>query len=153
MFDKNKNEKISVVVSSICKEDLDNIDSESFHFNWSEELNYEVVKLYDPSTLEIFGVLSFEEITSEFRLHLRLLAVRKEHVGKNKSIHRIAGVLIGYLCAEALKKYGGLACVSLKPKSKLAKHYIEKYKMRISGSSLSIEIPELLDLIHEYLKS
>ncbi len=40
--------------------------------------------------------------------------------------------------------------ISLRPKTILTKHYIQKYKMKITGQVLSIEVPELIDLINEY---
>ncbi|MCY1312637.1 hypothetical protein D9M70_630750 [compost metagenome] len=50
----------------------------------------------------------------------------------------------------ALENYGELACVSLRPKTEIARHYMKKYKMRITGMSLSLEMPEIIDLINEY---
>jgi uncharacterized protein YnzC (UPF0291/DUF896 family) len=50
----------------------------------------------------------------------------------------------------AIQKFGELACVSLRPKSVLTKHYIQKYRMKITGQLLSIEVPDLIDLINEY---
>lgn len=36
------------------------------------------------------------------------------------------------------------------PLQPIAKHYIDKYQMQITGTTLSIEIPEILDLINLY---
>jgi hypothetical protein len=32
----------------------------------------------------------------------------------------------------------------------IAQHYIEKYKMNITGATLSLEVPEILDLINQF---
>lgn len=50
----------------------------------------------------------------------------------------------------AVMEFGELACVSLLPKSAVAHHYIEKYKMNLTGRTLSLEVPEVLDLINKY---
>ncbi|MFC3414838.1 hypothetical protein [Algoriphagus hitonicola] len=50
----------------------------------------------------------------------------------------------------AVREFGELACVSLRPKSQIIQHYIEKYMMRITGKTLSIEVPEIIDLINKY---
>jgi len=49
-----------------------------------------------------------------------------------------------------LEEYGELACVSLRPKTEIARHYMNKYKMRMAGMSLCLEMPEIIDLINEY---
>ncbi len=36
------------------------------------------------------------------------------------------------------------------PKSQIAQHYINKYNMNITGMTLSIEVPEIIDLINLY---
>jgi len=36
----------------------------------------------------------------------------------------------------------------LKPKTEIARHYIDKYKMNITGATLSLEVPAILDLIN-----
>ena len=50
----------------------------------------------------------------------------------------------------ALQEFGEMACFSLRPKSKLRKHYIQQYKMKATGQLLSLELPDLIELINEY---
>jgi len=89
-------------------------------------------------------------IPQEWRVHIRLLTVSKENQGKNKRYEKIAGNLLTFAAKLALSDYSELACVSLRPKSQIAKHYIEKYNMKLTGMTLSIQIPEILDLIKYY---
>jgi hypothetical protein len=47
-------------------------------------------------------------------------------------------------------EFGELAGVSLKSKSQIGQHYIDKYNMNVTVITLSIEVPEILDLIKLY---
>jgi hypothetical protein len=67
-----------------------------------------------------------------------------------KRYDKIIGNLLAFVSIIAVKEFGEFACVSLKPKTKIAKHYIEKYNMNITGLTLSLEVPEILDLIKTY---
>lgn len=60
------------------------------------------------------------------------------------------GNLIAHATKIANTDYAELTCVSLRPTTKIAKHYIDKYHMSLSERSLSIEIPERLYLIYQY---
>jgi hypothetical protein len=40
--------------------------------------------------------------------------------------------------------------ISLRPKTEIAQHYIDKYKMNITGMTLSLEVPKILELIELY---
>lgn len=68
----------------------------------------------------------------------------------DKKYDRIAGNLITYVSKLAVKEFAELACVSLVSKTSIAKHYIEKYNMNIAGKTLSLEVPEILNLINQY---
>ncbi len=85
-------------------------------------------------------------------MHIRLLTVAKENAGSRKVFENVAGNLIAHVAKLAVTEFGALACVSLRPKSSIAKHYIDKYNMRITGKTLSLEVPEILDLINHYDK-
>jgi len=50
----------------------------------------------------------------------------------------------------AIREFGELACVSLRSKSQIAQHYMDKYAMRLTGITLSIEVPEIIGLINFY---
>ncbi len=121
-----------------------------YFFYWKIEKNQEVYKLQIKGSMDILGLISIEMITQEWRIHIRLLTVSKENKGNGKKYDKIAGNLIAYVAKIAIREFGELACVSLKPKSQIAQHYIDKYKMNITGMTLSIEVPEIIDLINFY---
>jgi hypothetical protein len=121
-----------------------------YFFNWSIERNQEVYKLQIIGSRDILGLVSVERIPVEWRIHIRLLTVSKENKGSTKIYDNIAGNLITHIAKIAVLEYAEYACVSLRPKTQIAKHYIDKYNMNITGLTLSIEVPEILDLINLY---
>jgi hypothetical protein len=121
-----------------------------YFFDWKEENNQEVYKLVIKGQNDVLGLVSIERIPSEWRVHIRLLTVSKENVGSKKRFENIAGNLISYAAKIAVADFGGLACLSLRPKSSIAKHYIDKYKMNITGMTLSLEVPEIINLINQF---
>lgn len=50
----------------------------------------------------------------------------------------------------AVRDFGEWACISLRPKTQISQHYIDKYKMNITGMTLSLEVPKILELIELY---
>lgn len=121
-----------------------------YFFNWKSEKGKEVFKLRIIETNEILGLISIERIPEEWRIHIRLLTVSIENMGKHKKYERIVGNLLTHVAKIAVLEFGTLGCISLKPKSNIALHYMEKYDMRITGKTLSLEVPELLNLINRY---
>lgn len=121
-----------------------------YFFEWSEEKGNEVYKLILKGTNNALGLVSMERIPSEWRVHIRLLTVSLENKGNSKQYDRIAGNLITHTAKIAVREYGELACVTLRPKSEIVQHYIDRYRMTITGRTLSIEVPEIMDLINEY---
>lgn len=119
-----------------------------YFFNWNKEQKREVYNLRIEGTIDILGLISLERIPKEFRIHIRLLAVSSENIGTSKKYIGIAPNLISHAAKIALTEYGHLACVSLKPKNKITQHYINKYHMIRTGTSLSIEMPDILKLIN-----
>jgi len=142
--------KYLIEITQVEDIDFRFIRKNRFFFNWKTEREYEVYKLQIVGTNEILGLISLVRIPQEWRVHIRLLTVSKENQGKNKRYEKIAGNLLTFAAKLALSDYSELACVSLRPKSQIAKHYIEKYNMRLTGMTLSIQIPEILDLIKYY---
>ena len=142
----------SVEVLPIEPDDFKSIKKERYFFNWKTEKEEEVYKLRIVGSNDILGLVSIERIPKEWRLHIRLLTVSKENKGKEKRFDNIAGNLIAHIAKIAVREYGELACVSLKPKLQIAKHYIEMYNMNATGVTLSIEVPEIIDLINKYDK-
>lgn len=121
-----------------------------YFFDWRQERMFEIYQLRILGSKEILGLVSLERIPSEWRVHIRLLTVSSENRGKDKIYDRIAGNLITFAAKIAVSEYAELACVSLRPKSQIAQHYISKYKMTRTGLTLSIEVPEILELINLY---
>jgi hypothetical protein len=121
-----------------------------YFFDWKEEKDYEIYKLVIMGQNDILGLVSIERIPSEWRIHIRLLTVSLENKGENKVFEKIAGNLIAFVSKIAIIDFGELACVSLRPKSSIAQHYITKYNMNITGATLSLEVPEIINLINQY---
>ncbi len=134
----------------IESEDFKSLLKVRYFFDWSTEGEREVYKLQMTGSSDILGLISLERIPHEWRIHIRLLTVSKENKGKGKRFDKIAGNLITHVAKIAVLEFGELACVSLKPKSQIAQHYIDKYKMNVTGVTLSLEVPEILDLINLY---
>ncbi len=143
--------KISPIeVLPVENKDYKSISKTRYFFDWKEERKEEVFKVVLKGQNDILGLVSIERIPTEWRVHIRLLTVSKEHVGNGKVFENIAGNLIAYAAKIAVADFGALACVSLRPKSSIAQHYIKKYNMNVTGTTLSIEVPEIVDLINQY---
>jgi len=130
--------------------ELDLLVKYDFIFDWNEEVSFEIYRLTLTQNGKTLGLISIEMMESEYRIHIRLLSASSDNIGRNKRYDRIVGCMISQVGMIAIQKFGELACVSLRPKSVLTKHYIQKYRMKITGQLLSIEVPELIDLINEY---
>ena len=142
--------KYEVEISPVEENEYKQLGEDRYFFDWSQEQKYEVYKLQISGSSEILGLVSLERIQLEWRVHIRLLTVSIENKGRNKKYNRIAGNLIAYAAKIAVREYAHLACVSLRPKSELIEHYIKVYGMHKTGVTLSVEVPEILDLIQEY---
>lgn len=142
--------KLVVDILPVEKADFKSLSQKRYFFNWALEKNYELYKLIVKGKHDILGLISLERITAEWRIHIRLLTVSSENKGSMKKFDRIAGNLIAHAAKLAVEEFGELACVSLKPKSVIAEHYMTKYNMNLTGMTLSLEIPEILNLINEY---
>ncbi|MFC2080409.1 N-acetyltransferase [Bacteroidota bacterium] len=151
VIETSSGNNLSVDIKPIEDGDYKTLSKSRFFFDWKVEQEYEVYKLQILGTNEIIGLISLEKIPEEWRVHIRLLTVSKENKGKEKQYDKIAGNLITHAAKIAVKEYAEYACVSLRPKSQLAHaHYIDKYNMKSTGMTLSIEVPEILDLINYY---
>lgn len=143
-------EPVQVEVKKILAHQLKSFTKAVYFFRWSEERNYLVFGLALKDSGDIIGLISLEPIPSEWRIHVRLIAVSKENLGKGKQFSGIAGILLAFAAKTALRDFGELACVSLRPKSALINHYKTQYGMRQTGISLSLEIPELIHLVKKH---
>jgi len=142
--------KQPIEITSVEEVDYKSISKSRYFFDWKVEQEYEVYKLQIVGSSEILGLISLERIPDEWRVHIRLLTVSKENKGKEKKYDRIAGNLIAFAAKISVREYAEYACISLRPKSQIAKHYIYKYNMIATGMTLSIEVPEILNLIYLY---
>ncbi len=148
IFDKSTGEKHSVSILPVEPDEFKTLRKERYFFDWKIERNREVYKLQIKGSSDILGLVSIERIPQEWRIHIRLLTVSKENKGHEKKYENIAGNLIAFVAKIAIREFGELACVSLRPKSQIARHYVEKYNMNITGMTLSLEVPEIIDLIN-----
>lgn len=142
--------KIPIIISLVETNEYAKLCKKRYFFDWKEEKAQEVYKLQIEGTNDILGLVSIERIPEEWRIHIRLITVSKENRGAEKKYDKIAGNLIAFIAKIAIREFGELACVSLRPKTKIAKHYIEKYNMNVTGMTLSIEVPEIINLVNLY---
>lgn len=150
IIDVSTGDRIQVNVMPVENTDYKYLTSQRYFFNWKEEKGYEVYKLVIKGTNDILGLISIERIPQEWRIHIRLLTVSKENRGRAKKYERIAGNLIAHVAKIAVELFGEMACISLKPKTMIRQHYIDTYNMKLTGKVLSLEVPELLNLINQY---
>jgi hypothetical protein len=122
-----------------------------FVFDWSLEEAHDVYKIcLKGEETKILGLLSLIDHPAELRIHISLIEVIKEHIGKEKILDNIAGCLIGFACGIAFKKgYEGF--VSLFPKTRLIDFYQEKYGFRQYGRLLALEHEQSKRIIDQYL--
>lgn len=139
-----------IEILALEKSDYKLLSKSRYYFDWNEESQYEIYKLVLLGQNDILGLVSIEKIPSEWRIHIRLLTVSKENKGRKKIYDKITGNLLAHVAKIAVAEYAELACVSLRPKSSIAQHYINKFKMNITGLTLSLEVPEILNLINRY---
>lgn len=139
-----------IEVLPVTNTDFTLISKARYFFDWKEEKKEEVYKLVLKGQKDILGLVSIERIPSEWRIHIRLLTVSVENKGKEKEFDKITGNLIAYVAKIALADFGQMACISLRPKSSIAKHYMTKYNMNMTGMTLSLEVPEIVNLINKY---
>jgi hypothetical protein len=139
-----------IEILPVESKDYKSLSKTRYSFEWEEEKKQEVYKLVMKGQNDILGLVSIERITPEWRIHIRLLTVSLENKGGRKVFEKIAGNLIAFVSKIAVTDFGELACVSLRPKSSIAQHYITKYNMNVTGMTLSLEVPEIIDLINQY---
>jgi len=123
---------------------------ENFEFDWSKEAAYETYKLSLTSDGQILGLLSFSRVIEELRIEIRLLEISSKNRGEGKKYDRIAGILIAYACKESFQN-GFYGFVSLVPKTRLIKHYEEKYGFQQFGKHLAVELETSEFLMNRYL--
>ena len=150
LVEVSNNKTHEIDISKVDEADFAAITKKRYFFDWKKEKPFEVLKLTLTGEKDILGLVSFQYIDEEKRIHIRLLTASEENVGKNKKYDGIIGNLLAYVARQAVLKYAEWACISLRPKTQLAEHYIKKYKMNMTGITLSLEVPEILELIERY---
>ncbi len=150
VIDTETGQSHKVVIELVESGDFKTLTKKRYFFDWKEESSQELYKLRIVDTSDILGLVSFERIPEEWRIHLRLLTVSKENKGHDKKYQNIAGNLITFISKIAVREFAEFACVSLKPKGVIAQHYIDNYGMNITGLTLSVEINEILNLMNIY---
>ena len=150
IVDVSTKKEYAIQISRIDEVDLVTVNKDRYFFDWEKEKSYEVLKLTIERDKDILGLVSFESIDEEKRIHIRLLAASQENVGKDKIYDGIIGNLLAHVARLAVMKYAEWACISLRPKTQLAEHYIKKYQMNTTGMTLSLEVPEIFELIERY---
>lgn len=150
IIDRESGKTYSIEILAVKNNELEAFQKDEYFFDWIEEKNQEVYKLKIVNSSAVLGLISIERIPEEWRIHIRLLCVSRENKGKTKKYENIVGNLLTHVAKIAVLEYGELACISLRPKTKIAQHYITKFKMNITGATLSLEVPEILNLINVY---
>jgi len=143
--------KVPVIVEVLEKVDLRKITKARFFFKWEQIYNEATLyKLVFADKPIIIGLMALVDFPSEYRIEIKLLAASADNVGKQKYYEGIAGCLITYAVKQSLEKYGSLACVSLKPKTEIRQHYINRYGMQTAGQQLFLEDAALFNMINIY---
>ncbi|MCF2491616.1 N-acetyltransferase [Dyadobacter sp. CY347] len=142
---------VEATIEPVTASDLKKLTKKDFVFNWKDFAATELWKLRIADSGIILGVMSLTYYPLEYRIEINLITSRSDNVGPNKQYDRIAGCLIAWACRLAVKLYGNLACVSLKPKTRLVRHYQEKYGMLDGGQQLYVDGRPLYNLIQTYI--
>jgi len=148
VLDTHTDEEAKANISQFEVSEAKNL--ENFEFDWSKEAAYETYKLSLTSDGQILGLLSFSRVIEELRIEIRLLEISSKNRGEGKKYDRIAGILIAYACKESFQN-GFYGFVSLVPKTRLIKHYEEKYGFQQFGKHLAVELETSEFLMNRYL--
>lgn len=138
------------IIDPVDAKDYKGISKARYFFNWNLEKDYRVYKLCQKGQTDILGLMSLAFIDAEYRVEIRLLALLKENVGKDKLISRIAGNLFAFAARLSITMFGQMAAISLVPKTDLGQHYMDAYDFEQAGRSLFIEGSRLFDLLKRY---
>lgn len=150
IIDVSSGNNLPIQILPVDSGDFKSLTKKRYFFDWKEEKDFEIYKLQILNSKDILGLVSIERIPNEWRIHIRLITVSFENKGAKKQYENIAGSLIAHVAKMAVEEFGELACVSLTPKNTIAQHYIDRYKMVVTGKTLSLEVPEILNLINTY---
>jgi hypothetical protein len=145
-------QKTIVAISPVENKDFQQLTQKRYFFDWKKERGVaDMFKLTIIGQSDILGLVSVIDFPSEYRLEIHLICASRENIGKSKKYKGIVGCLIGFVGQMALKKYLGLACISLLPKTELRPHYKREYGMLDAGPRLYLDGPELHIVVNKYL--
>lgn len=147
------NQEFIAEIKAVQKNELIKINKENrFQFDWTKEQTNQVFKIVakNQKDAQTLGLISLTDIPQELRIHINLLEVAKENIGKAKKIKNIAGCLLAFATQLAFEKaYMGFT--SLTPKTALINLYTQKYGFSQYGKQLAIEGKDAIKLIQKYL--
>lgn len=152
LIDTSSGDLVEAIILELEPKDFQEIKKgKVFVFDWSLEEKHDVYKIcLKGQETKILGLLSLIDHPAELRIHISLIEVIKEQVGREKTLDHIAGCLIGFACGIAFRKgYEGF--VSLLPKTRLIDWYQEKYGFRQYGRLLALTHEQSKRVIDQYL--
>jgi hypothetical protein len=145
-------QKLTVAISSVENKDFKQITKKRYSFDWKKERGVaDIFKLTILGRPDILGLVAIVDFPSELRLQIHLICASAENIGRGKQYRGIVGCLIAFVGQQALKKYAGLACVSLLPKTELRSYYKREYGMVDGGPQLFLDGAGLQDIVNKYL--
>ncbi|HMG82896.1 MAG TPA: hypothetical protein VK559_07660 [Ferruginibacter sp.] len=160
IHDTETGKEINVTIERASMADFKLIKkNKEFGFNWEECKNKEVYKLCIVNDEKIQGLMCVFDHTDQYTnaIEIELLELRKENIGHDKKLDRVAGCLIAYACRESIKRgHGGY--VFLYPKTSLINHYQSKYGFSYlpfgpkEAGTLNVDGDISRELIKEYLQ-
>jgi hypothetical protein len=145
-------QKLTVAISPVESKDFRQITKKRYSFDWKKERGVtDMFKLTAAGQSDILGLVSVIDFPGEYRLQIHLLCASQENIGRGKQYKGIVGCLIAFVGQMALKKYLGLACISLLPKTELRSHYKREYGMLDGGPQLYLDGAGLQAVVNKYL--
>ena len=146
-------ENVFAYISPVAVKDVGAINkSKRFNFNWAKEKGFNIYKLSVSGVPEPLGLMSSADRYDDLAIEIRLLALAKENIGTTRKYDRVAGCLIAFACKESfIAGYEGFVC--LKSKTRLKKHYFNKYGLRPTNLYFVTEGVNSLKLIEEYYEN
>ena len=124
--------------------------SKKFGFDWNIEAGNLVYKIRIYGSDEVLGLMSLIDFPEEKWIKINLLESSSENIGKSKKYEYISGCLIAFACKKSFV-YGYYGAVGLLPKTRLKKHYIDKFGFIERGLHPEIEGTLSDALIKNYL--
>lgn len=151
IIDTPTGESVSVVVKKLTPPIIKKLTKRRYWFDWRElAKNFPLYGLVIQSDSVVLGVMALAEYPKEYRLEIKLLASSRENVGAQKRYEGIVPCLLAFASAEAIRRYGEWACVSLTPKTELKAHYMTRYHMLDGGRQVFLEGRSLIEWAKKY---